>query len=38
VKTGNNTSIPTGGNVAIIAPFWDDLQTNKGLADRVLIR
>lgn len=38
IKSGANTSLSSTGKVAIIAPFWDDLRTNTGLADRVLYR
>ncbi|MBX7103122.1 MAG: PKD domain-containing protein [Gemmataceae bacterium] len=37
-KSGNNTSLNSTGTVALIAPFWDDLQTNTSLTDRVLYR
>lgn len=38
IKSGSNQSLNANGKIAIIAPYWDDLLTNVGFADRVLYR
>jgi PKD domain/FG-GAP-like repeat len=43
ITTGINSSLSSASKIALICPFWDDLQTNTGLSgfagdDRVLTR
>lgn len=38
ITTGNNTALSTSSKIALICPFWDDLQTNTGIGDQVLTR
>ncbi len=38
VTTGSNTGLSASSTIALICPFWDDLQTDTGIADRVLTR
>jgi hypothetical protein len=38
VTTGNNTSLNANSKIALICPFWDDLETDTSVADKVLTR